>query len=424
MLQIIENKLVKEKVYIEKLESGFTIMCIPKENVKKKYAVCSIGYGSNYNKFIIQGENQIIEVPDGVAHYLEHKMFEQESGVNSLDTLSALGVDANAYTTNDHTAYLFECTNNFDKALDELLSYIQNPFFTDENIEKERGIISQEIKMYEDDPDWRAYINCMDALYKENPIRIDIAGSIDSIKKIDKDILYKCYNNFYVPGNMCLILVGNFNPIEIINQTKLKIKNNKNKTATIIYNSEGLEINKKTITQKMDISIPILLIGIKVDPHEKDKVRRSLAIEVILEVLFGNSSECFRRLYENSLIYDSIGTSFEWSKEDFAHIIIQIKTNEIRKVKKEIENEVLLLKKNGIDENKLERAKRKIYGLYVKEFNDVSDEGTIFETNFVKGVNPFEYIEKYKNISKEYTESILKSVFSIDKMVESCIIPK
>ena len=424
MIKTIENKLIKEKVYVEKLESGFTIMCVPKKNTKKKYAVCCVGYGSNFNKFKISGENKIIEVPNGVAHFLEHKMFEQETGINSLDTLSALGADANAYTTNDHTSYLFECINNFDEALDELLSYVQNPFFTDENVEKERGIIAQEIKMYDDDPEWKSYINCMNALYKNNPIRIDIAGSVDSIKKIDKDILYKCYNYFYIPSNMCLILVGDIDPYEIINTTKSKIKNKYNQKPTIIYSKEDNEINKKSIKYEMDISIPLLTIGIKVNPHCDDKVKRSLAVEIILEALFGNSSECFKKLYENDLIFDSIGTSFEWSKEDFAHILIQVKTYNINKVKNEIENEIKNIRKNGIDDYKLERSKRKIYGAYVKEFNDVADEGTIFETNFIKDVNPFEYIEKYKILSKEYIESTLKSVFCIDKMVESCIIPK
>ncbi len=424
MIKIIENELIKEKVYIEKLESGFTIICIPKDNTKKKYAVCSVGYGSNYNKFIVQGENTITEIPDGVAHYLEHKMFEQESGINSLDTLSSLGVDANAYTTNDHTAYLFECTNNFNEALTELLSYVQTPYFTDENVEKERGIISQEINMYNDDPDWKAYINCMNALYKKNPIKIDIAGTIESIKKIDKETLYKCYNNFYIPSNMCLILVGDFEPATIIEKAKKQIKDNQKTKATILYEKEDMKINKEKIVEEMDVSIPILTLGIKVNPKEEETIKRCLGIEIILEVLFGNSSDCFKKLYEQGLIYDSIQTSFEWSKEEFAHIIIQLKTEEISKVKKHIIDTIKDFQNQGIEENKLERAKRKIYGLYVREFNDVSSEGTLFETNFIKGINPFEYLEKYRIISKEYIEGILKSVFRIDKMVESCIIPK
>ena len=152
-MQIIENTQVKEKMYIEKLENGLTVMIIPKKGIRKKYVMWATNYGSIDNKFIIPGQEDITEVPDGVAHFLEHKMFEQKNGKNSLDVLTALGVNANAYTTNNYTTYLFEATDNFYPALDELMDYVQNPYFTDENVEKEKGIIAQEIKMYDDYPD-------------------------------------------------------------------------------------------------------------------------------------------------------------------------------------------------------------------------------------------------------------------------------
>ena len=144
-MQIIENDKIKEKMYIKKLENGLTMICIPKKNILRKYVMFATNYGSIDNKFVVPGKNEEIEVPNGVAHYLEHKLFEQENGTNSLDVLTALGVNANAYTTNDHTAYLFEATENFYEALDELMDYVQHPYFTDENVEKEKGIIGQEI---------------------------------------------------------------------------------------------------------------------------------------------------------------------------------------------------------------------------------------------------------------------------------------
>ena len=423
-MQIIENKLIKEKVYIEKLESGFTIFCIPKKNTKKKYAVCGVGYGSNYNHFIIENEKKEIKIPDGVAHYLEHKMFEQENGTNSLDRLSSLGVDANAYTTNDHTAYLFECTNNFEEGLEELLNYVQNPYFTEENIEKERGIISQEIKMYEDDPDWKVYINCMNALYKNNTIKIDVAGSVDSIKKINKETLYQCYNNFYVPENMVLIIVGNFEPNEIIQKVRKKITiKNKNK-AQIIKQSEPMEINNKEIIEKMDISIPIFTIGYKVNPVVKEKVKRTICIEILLEIIFGISSDTYNELYKNGFIYENLTTSFEWSTEEYAHILIQGKSFDFSKVKDTINKKIDEIKNTGINDDIFEMAKRKVYGLYVREFNDISSEAMIFTVNYFKQVNPFDYIEEFKNISKEYLINVLNEVFMESNEVISVIIPK
>lgn len=422
-MQVIENNLIKEKIYIEKLESGFTIMCLPKISTRKKYAICAIGYGSNDNKFIKANENKETIIPDGVAHFLEHKLFEQEDGTNSLDTLSALGVEANAYTTNDHTAYLFECTNNFDKALDELLKYVQSPYFTDSNVEKEKGIIAQEINMYDDEPDWKVYINCMKALYKNNPIRIDVAGSVESIEKITKETLYECYNSFYVPENMILVLVGNFNPEEMIEKIKPKLIMRKNLKAKTIEESEELKINKKEIIEKMDISTPIFAIGYKVNPNEKEKIKRSLALEILLEILFGESSKCYKSLYEQGLIYESLSTSFEWSR-NYAHILIQGKSKNIEEVEKILKQRIIDIQNLGIEQKEFERARRKIYGIYVREFNNVDQEAILFTSNYFKKINPFEYIENYKIISKEYIEKILKETFKEENYVKSCIKPK
>ena len=223
-MQIIENSQIKEKVYIEKLENGLTIMIIPKSGIQKKYAIWGTNYGSVDNKFIVPGETDVTSVPDGVAHFLEHKMFEQENGTNSLDTLTKLGVNANAYTTTNHTAYLFECTENFYEALDELMDYLQHPYFTDENVEKEKGIIAQEINMYNDYPEWEVYMNAMKAMYHNNPVKIDIAGTVESISKIDKDVLYTCYNTFYHPSNMVMCFAGEFEPENLYFQRKMKAK--------------------------------------------------------------------------------------------------------------------------------------------------------------------------------------------------------
>ena len=215
-MKVIECLKVKEKAYIEKLENGLKIIIIPRETSNKKYIIWGTHFGSIDNHFIMPDTNEEVFIPDGVAHFLEHKMFEQPNGTNSLDNLMSLGIDANAYTTNDHTAYLFECTNNFYKGLDEFMDYVQSPYYTDENVEKEKGIIAQEIRMYDDDPEWQLYMQILDCLYKGNEIKIDIAGTVESIEKINKDILYKCYNTFYHQSNMVLVVCGNFVTEEIL----------------------------------------------------------------------------------------------------------------------------------------------------------------------------------------------------------------
>ena len=421
-MQIIENNLLKEKVYIEKLENGLTLICIPKEKTIKKYAVCAIGFGSNDNHFITTDDKKELRIPDGVAHFLEHKLFEQEDGTNSLDTLSSLGVDANAYTTNDHTAYLFECTKNFDEALEELLNYIQNPYFTDQNVEKEKGIIEQEINMYDDDAESKLYINAMKAMYKENPIRIDVAGTVDRIKNISKEILYDTYNNFYVPSNMVIVTSGDFEPEKIFNQIKNKIKIENKIPAKRIETQEPLEINQKEIDENMEITVPIFIIGFKVNSEDKEKLKRSIAIEIILEIIIGPSSKLYEELYDNGEIFSGIIATFEWSK-NYAHILIQGKSNNINKVEERLIKRIKELKENGLQEKEFERAKRKIYGNYVRDFNEVGPIALLFASNYFRGINPFEYVENYKIISKEYTENILKEVFDEKNMIKSSINP-
>ena len=263
-MQIIDNLKVKEKLYIEKLENGLTVMVIPKKDIQKKYMIWGTNYGSNESTFVIPGEEKETKVPNGVAHFLEHKLFEQENGTNSLDVLTALGVDANAYTTNDHTAYLFECTDNFYEAMDELMDYVQHPYFTDENVEKEKGIIGQEIMMYDDYPEWKVYLNSMKAMYHENPVKIDIVGTQESISKIDKEILYKCYNTFYNPSNMAMVICGDFEPEKLIEEVKKRlVKVQPKGEIKRIYPNEPTTIVKERIEENLEVSMPLYAIGNK-----------------------------------------------------------------------------------------------------------------------------------------------------------------
>ena len=286
-MQIIENKSLKERMYIEKLENGLTVIIVPRNTTQKKYAMWGVNFGSIDNHFINPDNNEEVKIPDGVAHFLEHKMFEQPNGTNSLDNLSALGIDANAYTTNDYTTYLFECTDNFYEGLDELMDYVQHPYYTDENTEKEKGIIAQEINMYDDSPNWKVYINALQCLYKVNPVRIDIAGSVESIQEINKDMLYNCYNTFYNPANMLMVIAGNFNPEELLIEIKKRIINNKNNgKIQRIYPEEPEEIYEKQKIQEMDVNNPIFVIAYKdkVLEDKTEQVKKHIAIEIILNI--------------------------------------------------------------------------------------------------------------------------------------------
>ena len=421
-MQVIENLKVKEKVYIEKLKNGLTVMIIPKKGIKKKYIIWGTHYGSNDSKFIVPGEEQITEVPKGVAHFLEHKMFEQENGRNSLDVLSSLGVNANAFTTNTHTAYLYEATDNFYEALDEFMDYVQHPYFTDENVEKEKGIIGQEIMMYDDYPEWKVYLNALEAMYHNHPVKLDITGTIETISHIDKEILYKCYNTFYNPSNMCLVVCGDFKPEEILTEIENRLIE-KNHAGEIkrIYEEEEESIVKSKTESKMEVSIPLFTLGIKcLPPKQKEKVKTHIAIDILLNMIVGESSKLYQDLYKNGVLLNMPSFEYEFTDE-YAHILISGVSRDTNQFFEKFNQEVQNYINKGINKEDFERTKKMIYGEYIKEYNDVSNIARMFLTDFMKGINSFDYIEEITTLDLEYVKQVLIDNFKKDKMVYSVV---
>ena len=421
-MKLIESLRVKEKAYIEKLENGLTVIIIPKNTTNKKYIIWGTNFGSIDNHFIMPNTNEEVYIPDGVAHFLEHKMFEQSNGTNSLDTLMALGIDANAYTTNDHTAYLFECTDKFYEGLDELMDYVQNPYFTDENVEKEKGIIGQEIRMYDDDPGWQLYMQILDCLYKKNEIKIDIAGTVESISKITPDVLQKCYDTFYHPSNMVMVICGDFVPEEILEEVKKRLKPKQNQgEIKRIYELEENGINKKYNEKVMEVSMPLFAVGYKDEQvHNESIVRKHIAIEILLNLIIGKSSELYKELYETGIIMEEPDKSFEFSKQ-YAHAIISGQTKDPKIVAKKIKETVQNYKENGIPDEEFERIKKKIYGEYVMEYNQISNIARMFLADYMKKINSFDYLEEYKLVTREYAQQILKETFKDENMALAVI---
>ena len=422
-MKIIENSKVKERVYIDKLKNGLTVMLIPKPQVQKKYMIWGTNYGSIDSNFIVPGEKEETKVPMGIAHFLEHKMFEQENGTNSLDTLTALGVDANAYTTNDHTAYLFEATDNFYEAMTELMDYVQHPYFTDENVEKEKGIIGQEINMYDDSPEWQVYLNAMKAMYYNNAVKVDIAGTIESISKIDKETLYKCYNTFYNPSNMVLAICGDFNPEEMIKEIEKRLIDKKaNGKIKRIYQEEPENIVQPKIEKKLEVSQPLYTICIK-DTNknsENEIVRKHIAIEILLRLIIGKSSNLYKNLYDEGILYAKPSLDYEFAKT-YAHIVIAGQANDPEVVFERLKQEIRNFKQNGINEKDANRIKKMLYGLYIEEYNDVGNIARMFLSDYFKGINSFDYLEEIEGINVEYLKQVLEDVFKEEKMVLSIV---
>ena len=419
----IENKNIKEKCYMEKLENGLQVIIIPKKEIQKKYIIWATKFGSIDNTFIDSTTGEKVVIPDGVAHFLEHKMFEQKNGVDSLYVLMALGLDANAYTTNDHTAYLFECTDHFYEGLDELMDYVQNPYFTDQNVEKEKGIIGQEIGMYDDDPGWQLYINAMDCLYEKNTIKVDTAGTVETISGINPEMLYKCYNTFYHPSNMVLTVVGDFEPEAILAEIKKRLKDNEARgEITRIYPEEKLEINKKYAEKEMEVSLPLFMIGFKDNIKDKynEVVKRHIAIEIILNMLIGKSSNLYNELYKEGYLLSQPDLEYEFGNE-YSHVLIGGQSKNPQKVYEKIAEKIQEMRNNNINVQEFERIKKKIYGDYAVEYNNVADIGRMFTSDYIKGINSFEYMDKFEEIDAEYAKQVLKEIFTEDKMIMSVI---
>ena len=420
-MQLIENLNVKEKVYIEKMKNGLTVMIVPKKNIKRKYAIIGTHFGSIDNEFVVPGEEKVCKIPDGVAHFLEHKMFEQENGTNSLDVLSNIGVDANAYTTNDYTAYLIDATNNFDEAFEELMNYVQHPYFTDENVKKEQGIIAQEINMYEDDPGTRVYMEALKCIYNENPIRIDIAGSVESINEINKEILYNCYNTFYNPSNMCLVICGDFEPKEIIKKVEENIEPREEQgEIKRIYPEEKSQVKAKESEKTMKISQPIFVIGIKDNIKTPVTAKKILTVEIILQILLGKSSRLYKKLYENKDLILVPDLEYEFS-ESFAHVMISGQAKNPKKIFGELKKEMLDISKSGIEVENFERIKKKMYGEYIMGYNDADIIARSMLADYFKGIKPFEFIEEFKNLNVNYANIIFKEIFKEENMIISIV---
>lgn len=304
-IKTIAYKELNEVIHVYEHESGLKAFVIPKKGYSKKYATFATHYGSINNEFVVPGEIESTRVPDGVAHFLEHKLFEQKGG-SVMDKFSALGSSPNAYTGFNQTVYLFSCTDGFEENFKLLLDFVQNPYITEESVEKEKGIIGQEIKMYEDDANWRSFFNLLGAFYKNNPVRIDIAGTVDTISKIDKDVLYKCYNTFYHLSNMAILVVGDvdvgkvFEMVEKglqVSQTRPEIKR--------IFPTEIETIHKAYVEQSLAVSTPLFQMGFRDDKlhtRGKEGAKREIAIKLLLELIIGKSSKLYNQMYAEGLI--------------------------------------------------------------------------------------------------------------------------
>jgi len=414
-LKVLEFDRIQEKIYMHEHSSGLKVFVIPKKGYNKIFSTFATNYGSINNTFIAPDEEEATRVPDGIAHFLEHKLFEQKDG-SIMDKFSRLGADSNAYTSFTQTVYLFSCTDRFDDNFRLLIDFVQNPYLTDENVEKEKGIISQEIKMYNDNADWRVFFNLLNALYVNHPVKIDIAGTVESISQISKETLYKCYNTFYHPSNMIIVTVGDVDPDSVFNMVErgIRAKSNPGRIERI-FPEEPTHHNMKLIEKNLAVAMPQFNMGIKDNSRVTgyELLKRKVALEIMLSMLMGRSSALYNELYNEGLINQGFGSdvSLEGS---FGYTVWGGQSKEPEKVSERIISAIEQVHKNGLDRKSFERIKKAHEGRFISNLNSPENISHEFIPLYFNGAGFFDHSRVYEELTIDEAEEIFRDHFSAE----------
>jgi len=393
MEKLLENKSLKESMIVKVLPSGLKCYIVPKKGFSEKHAMLCVDFGSADLEFEIDGKKAL--TPEGIAHFLEHKAFEDENK-DYFDEFTKLSGNVNAYTNFNSTAYYFSCHENFKECLELLFDMVLELYVTEETVEKEKGIIEQEISMYDDDPGWRVYFNMLQGLYKNSPVRNEIAGSAQSIAEIDVKLLRKCFESFYTPNNMALVCAGDFDEDEIFSVADKKTGHLKSKNIVRIYPDEPIVSSMGKMHENMSVSKSLFCLGFK-EALKADKLHDTVSTKILLDIIAGGSSEVYNRLYRAGLLDSGFGMDYS-NGSCYGITMFSGASRDIDKVCREITKAVDNIKSNGVDRESFERIRRKQLGRYLRSFNSVSTITGMQADFHTKGFNLFDIAGVMENI--------------------------
>ena len=405
-MEKLEFAKVGEAMYHEKLENGLNVFVFPKPDFQKGYAFFATNYGGMDMRFCLDGAWH--DTPAGVAHYLEHKMFDTREG-NALQELAANGASPNAFTSSDITGYYFDSTEKFEENLRILLSFVSVPWFTQESVDKERGIIGQEIGMIEDDPHWKGYMNLMKALYEHHPIRVSVAGSVESIAQITPETLYACHKAFYDPANMVLCVAGPVDPEHICAVAREILPKQAGPIAAKDYGEkEKPQAAQSYIEERMEVSAPIFHMGWKGDVQVdgEARLRQELVGELALEVLLGNSSPLYARLYREGLFTQEFGYGYE-SDAGCTFLAANGESKDPEAVRGLVAEEAARIGREGVDPALWERVKKGVYGNRVRALNSFEHLCVGQAQAFFAGYDFLRFAELYGSVTKGEAEELI-----------------
>ncbi len=420
--QIIKNARTGEQYTYVKHSTGLDIFIWKMEDYSTTHALFGTKYGSINTKFKTKDEPDFITVPNGIAHYLEHKLFENED-CDVFKLYAKTGASANAYTSFDKTAYLFSCTDNVYDSLEILLSFVQNPYFTEETVRKEQGIIGQEIRMYDDNAGWRVFFNMLGGLYHNHPVKIDIAGTVESIAEINADLLYKCYYTFYNLNNMVLSIAGNVDEDKVLEMCDRLLKQGGNPELVTAFEDEPETVYQKEVIQKLEIAMPMFHVGFKAKPEKGiEAVRAEIETNFVLSLLADESSEFYKNLYDDGIINTSFSSEVFMGDGYFCSIFAGESRNP-RLVRDRIIDEINRCKKDGLDEERFNIIKKSYYGSLIRDLNDAEAIATIMLNAGMEKLSAFDVIETVADVTFEDVQKRLEKQFNTDNVTLSIIEP-
>lgn len=418
--QTIVSKLTGDSYFKIKHPSGLDILVCEMSGFSSTEALFGTRYGSINTMFKTKSDKDYTVVPEGIAHFLEHKLFENEDS-DVFELYAKTGASANAFTSFDKTCYLFGCSENWQESLRILLSFVQSPYFTKESVAKEQGIIGQEINMCNDDPSWRVLFNMLRSMYHNHPVRIDIAGTIESIAQIDADLLYKCYNTFYNLHNMVLVIAGNVNVDEVLKIADEELKPCENIELETVFPDEPYEVAVKEIHENRPVGVPMFNIGIKCKPlNGYASVKAEMEADTVMNILCDTSSPLYKEMIDEGLINSTFGTEV-FCGDGFFSLIFSGESDRPKEVMDRIFKEIEKAKTEGLDEEHFEIIKKSNYGHSIKKWNGPNYVANSLINSYFSGVSGFDAFEILSEMKYEDVQRCLCEMFDTENYVLSII---
>lgn len=405
--EIIRSEKLREEYVKIQHPSGLTMLLCPMEGYSTTYAMFTTKYGSVDTCFKTNKQEEYFKIPDGTAHFLEHKMFESEEG-DAFARFAELGASPNAFTSWDKTSYLFACSDNFKECLETLLEMVSTPYYTPETVAKEQGIIGQEIRMYDDSPDWCVMFNMLKALYVEHPVKIDIAGTVESIAEITDQTLYQVYNTFYHLSNMVLTVAGNFSVEEVLEVADKVLKKGEDIEIFRQTTEEPEHIVQSYVEQNLPVATPMFCIGFKSknEGHRKN-FENMILDEMIIDLVCGEMTPLYRSLYEDGLINNGINGEVVASA-DYICSMIEGESKDPKAVYQRLLAEIKRLKETGLDSEMFERCKKATYGRYVGLYSKPDSVASVMINTYFADMTLYELLDLVAGIRKEELEQRMK----------------